>query len=138
MDNKTILEIGKKISTFLKQEYPNIHLDIKQLRSEFGFKMELTGVEKDKLKDLENKNTKLSLSYGFTQNIVGMEFEGIRGSKRLNHKIVGFKPANHKYPIITVDTNSGSSYKLGPDHVKKQLGGDKLINRKSNLDKLLK
>ncbi len=72
-----------------------------------------------------------------TQNIVGMEFESQINGKNTFHKITGFKTANRKYPIITKEKTTEGSYKFDVQTIKSKLGGEKLINRVGNLNKLL-
>ena len=136
MDIKIIDEIVSKIQDDLKEYDLKVDVNLSK-NSEFGFKIDVSGVEIGKLKELNARNKRMSLSYGFTQNIVGMEFENSRNGKLTIHRIVGFKTANRKYPIITTELSTGASYKFPIDQVRKKLGGDSQINRKSNLDKLL-
>ena len=140
MDIKIIDEIVSKIQDALKGYDLKVDVNLSK-NSEFGFKIDVSGVEIGKLKastlQLNARNKRMSLSYGFTQNIIGMEFENSRNGKLTIHKIVGFKTANRKYPIITTELSTGASYKFPIDQVRKKLGGDSQINRKSNLDKLL-
>lgn len=136
MDIKIIDEIVSKIQDVLKEYDLKVDVNLSK-NSEFGFKIDVSGVEIGKLKELNARNKRMSLSYGFTQNIVGMEFENSRNGKLTIHRIVGFKTANRKYPIITTELSTGASYKFPIDQVRKKLGGDSQINRKSNLDKLL-
>lgn len=136
MDIKVIDEIIGKIQDALKGYDLKVDVNLSK-NSEFGFKIDVSGVEIGKLKELNARNKRMSLSYGFTQNIVGMEFENSRNGKLTIHRIVGFKTANRKYPIITTELSTGASYKFPIDQVRKKLGGDSQINRKSNLDKLL-
>jgi len=68
---------------------------------------------------------------GFTQNIIGMKFQGNGGEMT----IIDIKTKNRKYPVIA-EGKSGT-FKYSADHVKKLIGGDKIINRNANLDKLL-
>lgn len=136
MDIKIIDEIVNKIQDALKGYDLKVDVNLSK-NSEFGFKIDVSGVEIGKLKELNARNKRMSLSYGFTQNIVGMEFENSRNGKLTIHRIVGFKTANRKYPIITTELSTGASYKFPIDQVRKKLGGDSQINRKSNLDKLL-
>jgi hypothetical protein len=137
MDNKQIEEVIRTINESLKK-YPDIKFDITSMKNDiYGFKLEVEGVELGKLKDLENKNLRLSLSYGFPQNIVGMEFQSSNKSGQLRtHRIVEFKTANRSYPIITTELSSGNSYKFSPSTVKTKLGGNNLINRNANIKKL--
>jgi hypothetical protein len=85
------------------------------------------------------KNEKVSSIYegicrrlGFTQNVIGMTFQGTTGEMI----ITDIKTKNRKYPVIA-QTQSGTCYKYSVDHIKRLIGGDKLINRNANLDKLL-
>jgi len=143
MDVRIIDEIVNKIQDALKGYDLKVDVNLSK-NSEFGFKIDVSGVEIGKLKELNAgshqrhaRNKRMSLSYGFTQNIIGMEFENSRNGKLTIHRIVGFKTANRKYPIITTELSTGASYKFPIDQVRKKLGGDSQINRKSNLDKLL-
>jgi hypothetical protein len=70
---------------------------------------------------------------GFTQNIIGMQFHGTNGV----YEITDIKTKNRKYPVIALSVSSGTSYKFSADHIKRLIGGDKIINRNANLDKLL-
>jgi hypothetical protein len=70
---------------------------------------------------------------GFTQNIIGMQFHGTNGV----YEITDIKTKNRKYPVIALSVSSGTSYKFSADHIKKLIGGDKIVNRNANLDKLL-
>ena len=85
------------------------------------------------------KNEKVNSIYesicsrlGFTQNIIGMTFQGNTGEMI----ITDIKTKNRKYPVIAQAKN-GTSYKYSVDSIKRLIGGDKLINRNANLNKLL-
>lgn len=69
---------------------------------------------------------------GFTQNVVGMKFHGKNGI----YEITDIKPRNSSYPVIA-KASTGESYKYSVAHIKKLIGGDKIINRNANLDKLI-
>ena len=69
---------------------------------------------------------------GFTQNVIGMTFQGNTGEMT----ITDIKTKNRKYPVIA-QTKSGTSYKYSVDSIKRLIGGDNLINRNANLEKLL-
>jgi hypothetical protein len=103
----------------------------------YEFKINISGIDNSKAEKIDEVNTALSKHYGFTQNIVGMEFESITNGVKKIHVIVGFKKANRKYPILTNELTTNSGYKFEVASVKKKLGGDKLINRFANLDKLI-
>lgn len=81
-------------------------------------------------KTLEN----LCKKVGFKQNVIGMEF--ISGGYK--NKIVSIKTRNSKYPVIVERTigNKVKSYKYPVISIKSELGGDKGINRRANLNKL--
>jgi hypothetical protein len=68
---------------------------------------------------------------GFTQNIIGMKFMGNGGEMT----IIDIKTKNRKYPVIA--QGKTGTFKYSVEHVKRCIGGDKLINRNANLDKLL-
>lgn len=70
---------------------------------------------------------------GFTQNIIGMQFQGKNGI----YEIVDIKTRNRKYPVIAESKTDGKMYKYSAAHVKSLIGGDKIINRNANLDKLI-
>lgn len=76
---------------------------------------------------------KICKRLGFTQNIIGMQFQGINGV----YEIVDIKTRNRKYPVIAESKSDGKMYKYTVSHIKKLIGGDKIINRNANLDKLI-
>ena len=71
-------------------------------------------------------------SLGFTQDVVGMSFI----SRGIPHEIIDIKTRNRKYPIIA-KTKDGKQYKFSVSSIKTLIGGDKIINRNANLDKLV-
>jgi hypothetical protein len=115
----------------------NIEYKVEKSEITYGFKVNISALDKSMISKINEDNTRLSKHYGFTQNIVGMEFESINNGIKEIHCITGFKTSYRKYPILTKGLVSNSNYKFDPATVKKKLGGDKLINRFSNLDKLL-
>jgi hypothetical protein len=70
---------------------------------------------------------------GFTQNIIGMRFSGTNGV----YEIVDIKTKNRTYPIIAKSLTGAKTYKYSVDQIKRLIGGDKIINRNANLDKLI-
>ena len=70
---------------------------------------------------------------GFTQNIIGMRFHGTNGI----YEIVDIKTKNRTYPIIAKSLTGAKTYKYSVDQIKRLIGGDKIINRNANLDKLI-
>ncbi len=87
----------------------------------------------EKSEKVTNLNTSVCKRYGFTQNILGMTFEGKNGTM----KIIDIKTRNRSYPIIAECLQNGKSYKYSATDIKQRLGGDKIINRNANLDKLV-
>ena len=116
-------------------ETENLKLDIGNISfstTQVNLKISLQEVDNPKI---DVQNTLLSKKYGFTQNIVGMEFTS--GLTSGNFKIVGFKTQNRKYPILAERVSDGQSFKFPASHILKYLGGNKLINREANLKNLL-
>jgi hypothetical protein len=70
---------------------------------------------------------------GFTQNIIGMRFNGTNGI----YEIVDIKTKNRTYPIIAKSLTGAKMYKYSVNQIKALIGGDKIINRNANLDKLI-
>ena len=70
---------------------------------------------------------------GFTQNIIGMRFHGTNGI----YEIVDIKTKNRTYPIIAKSLTGAKMYKYSVNQIKNLIGGDKIINRNANLDKLI-
>ena len=70
---------------------------------------------------------------GFTQNIIGMQFNGTNGV----YEIVDIKTKNRTYPIIAKSLTGAKMYKYSVNQIKSLIGGDKIINRNANLDKLI-
>jgi len=117
----------------LVEERENIKIDFKLMNqnlSKVDFNMSITSLDFDP--KIEKLNHNLSVRYGFTQNIVGMDF---------NHPRLGLveiteiKTKNRKYPII--GQSEKGYYKFTTSQIKSYLGGDKLINRNKNLELLL-
>ena len=86
----------------------------------------------DKTEKVDNVFKSMCNRLGFTQNIIGMKFEGPNGV----YEIIDIQTKNRKYPVIAI-APSGTRYKYSVDHIKKLIGGDKIINRNANLDKLI-
>jgi hypothetical protein len=70
---------------------------------------------------------------GFTQNIIGMQFYGTNGV----YEIIDIKTKNRTYPIIGKSISNDKTYKYSVNQIKALIGGDKIINRNANLDKLI-
>ena len=127
------------IETFIQEqlksveERENIKIDFKLIGenlSKVDYKVSITSLDFDP--KIEKINHNLSVRYGFTQNIVGMDF---------NHPKLGLvqiteiKTKNRKYPII--GQSEKGYYKFTTSQIKSYLGGYKLINRNKNLELLL-
>lgn len=97
------------------------------------YKSGMTVTSLENSEKVDNVFLKISQRLGFTQNIIGMTFTGTTCGEVT---ITDIKLKNFKYPIIGT-TKGGKSYKFTTDQVKRYLGGDKIINRNANLDKLL-
>jgi uncharacterized Zn finger protein len=69
---------------------------------------------------------------GFTQDIVGMSFD--QGG--ITFEVTEIKTRNRKYPVIAKN-KAGKSYKFTVEVVKRLMGGDKIVNRNANLEKLV-
>jgi hypothetical protein len=76
----------------------------------------------------------ISKRFGFTQNIIGMQFNGRNGI----YEIIDIKTRSKKYPIIAKSLSTGQQFKYSVASIKTLIGGDKIINRNANLDKLIK
>jgi hypothetical protein len=86
----------------------------------------------DKSEKVEKVYESICRKLGFTQNIIGMKFD----SNGMIYEITDIKTSNRKYPVIALSPK-GNSFKYSVDHIKRLIGGDKIINRNKNLDKLL-
>ena len=131
---KSITNELKPYIDLIKSQY-GLEVNISASFTDVSFKINIEGKEFDTERS-KMLNMNISQSLGFTQDIVGMEFEQLESK----FKITGYKTANRKYPIIAtqiIGKKIGQSYKFTIDQVKKCLGGDKIINRLSNLEKLV-
>jgi len=90
-----------------------------------------TLVKSEKVSDVFES---ISKRFGFTQNIIGMQFN----SKNGVYEIIDIKTRSRKYPIIAKSLSTGQQFKYSVASMKALIGGDKIINRNANLDKLIK
>lgn len=111
------------------------------VKIDFGFSTNYTGITfSGSIQDNESieKEKALNLSacrrIGFTQNIVGITFNSPNTPGPF--RVTGIQTKNRKYPVIAENLVNGKSYKFSVNSIKKALGGDQLINRISNLEKL--
>jgi hypothetical protein len=131
-----ILQIQNKIKEAIAQieKDENVKIDFGTLSfnpQKYSTSMTVSTLEKSER--VESVLERTCRSIGFTQNVIGMGFD-FRGDK---YEITDIKTKNRKYPVIAVETRTKKSYKFSVDTIKKTLGGDKLINRNKNLDKLI-
>lgn len=87
----------------------------------------------DKTEKVKGVYESICRRLGFTQDVVGMKFMGKTG---VIMEIIDIKTRNSKYPVIA-KTSDGKQYKYAVSQIKRYIGGDKIINRNSNLDKLI-
>lgn len=134
MDKNRVIQISDKIRKALLDisESEGVQISIGPISfSQTSFTTKITGIEDG---NLDKSNLLMSKRYGFTQNIVGMQFE----SKFGKFIIDGFKPSNRKYPVLATRVSDGKQYKFKKDSILEYLGGNSIINRKSNLKDLLR
>jgi hypothetical protein len=130
--NKIQAKINKAIASIAAEENITIKFDVISFNSAYyTTRMKVTTL--DKSDEASNVHTEICKLLGFTQNILGMTFEGKNGTMR----IYDIKKRNRKYPIIAESLSDGRSYKFTKEHVRTKLGGDTQINRTANLDKLV-
>jgi hypothetical protein len=137
MTRDKALSITDQIKELLKNlaETENLKLDLGNISfssTQLNLKISFQDLDSSKL---DAQNTLLSKRYGFTQNIVGMEFTSNLTTGKF--VVTGFKTQNRKYPILAERVSDGTSYKFSASHILKDLGGNKLINREANLKNLL-
>lgn len=132
MDKNKSLRIKEKLEEFLKsieleEEVSFLVKNFNHTSVDCSFEFSF----KTKNDEVDKIETELCKSVGFTQNVIGEVFKHVG----IDYTITGIKKRNRKYPVIA--NSKGTNYKFTVDYIKRQLGGDKLINRKANLEKLL-
>lgn len=110
----------------VKIEFGSIRFNVAQYSTQMSVKT------LDKTEKVDSALKSMCVKLGFTQNIIGMQFHDSNGI----YEIIDIHTRNRKYPIIAKAPN-GTSYKYSANHVKKLIGGDKIINRNANLEKLI-
>lgn len=129
--NKVQAKIKAAIAQIEKEESVSISFgSIKYNSAYYSASMKVITTEKSERVDSIYEG--ICRKLGFTQNVIGMTFQGNTGEMT----ITDIKTKNRKYPVIA-QAKSGTCYKYSVDHIKRLIGGDKLINRNANLDKLL-
>jgi hypothetical protein len=125
-------KIKRAIAQIEKEE--NVKIDFGSISYNaafYGSKMTVKTLEKT---DTVSKTYEtICKRMGFTQNIIGMQFTGTNGV----YEITEIKTRNRTYPVIAKSLSSGKSYKYSVNQIKSLIGGDKIINRNANLDKLV-
>jgi hypothetical protein len=83
--------------------------------SQYGVKMTVktTAQDESTVKAVDSVNTRMSRSYGFSENVIGKTFVGNKTGDI--HTITEFKTRNRKYPIIS--TCNGRGYKHTPTQI---------------------
>lgn len=134
MTREKALSISEKVKKALLEieKEENITFDYKSLSfTSVSINMSISANEGG---DQQSEyNLKLSKKYGFSQNIIGMEFTSMSGI----FIIESFKTRNRKYPIIARRKIDGKQYKFHISSVLKYLGGHSIVNRNANLRELL-
>ena len=110
----------------VKIEFGSVRYNVAQYSTQMSVKT------LEKTESVDNVFKSLCARLGFTQNIIGMKFESTGGL----YEIVDIQTKNRKYPIIAVSPK-GTRFKYSVTHIKKLIGGDKIINRNANLEKLI-
>lgn len=135
INDKRIKIIQSKIKKALAQieAEENVSIEFGSARFNVAYYITTMTVKtKDKSDSVENAYKAVCQRLGFTQNIIGMKFHSSNGI----YEIVDIQTKNRKYPVIAV-APGGNRYKYSVAHIKKLIGGDKIINRNANLDKLI-
>lgn len=136
IDKVKIREIQKQLSKAIEkiEKDNNVKIDFGSISynsAYYSTKMKVTSTEKSE--KVSGVFEAICKRLGFTQNIIGMQFQGKNGL----YEIVDIKTRNRKYPVITESKVDGKMYKYTVNHIKSLIGGDKIINRNANLDKLI-
>jgi hypothetical protein len=86
--------------------------------SMYSTKMTVTTTAQDNstVQAVDSVNTRMSQSYGFTENIIGKKFMSTSGELTISE----FKTRNRKYPIITT-SEDGRSFKHTVEQIKLRL-----------------
>lgn len=134
--NSKISTLQEKIKSAIEQiakeenvkiEFGTISFNVSQYRTT----MTVTTLEKNE--KIDSVQATICRGLGFTQNVIGMTFKSSSG----DFKIIDIKTKNRKYPVIAENVRTGQRYKWSTDQIKRLIGGDKIINRNANLDKLI-
>lgn len=136
IDTDKINKIQSKIKLALEKIEKDENVKISFGNCSYNAAYYKSGMKVSSLDDnekVDNVFLKVSQRLGFTQNIIGMTFTGVTCGEVT---ITDIKLRSPKFPILGVN-KQGKSYKFTTEQVKRYIGGDKIINRNANLDKLL-
>ena len=136
IDENKIKKIQDKLKAAILQieKEENIKIDFGSISYNKAFytsKMTVKTLEKNEV--VGDVYKAICRRLGFTQNIIGMRFNGTNGV----YEIVDIKTKNRTYPIIAKSLTGAKMYKYSVNQIKALIGGDKIINRNANLDKLI-
>lgn len=124
-------KIKKAIAQIEKDENVKIVFGSCRYNSAF-YQTQMKVSTNEKTEKVKDVFTNICKMLGFTQNIIGMKFDGPSGV----YEIIDIKTRNRKYPIIA-KTEAGKQFKYSVEDIKRRIGGDKIINRNANIEKLL-
>lgn len=124
-------KIKKAIEKIELEEKVSINFGAATYNSAY-FKSTMTVRTLEKTQASDDVYKRLCFRLGFTQNIIGMKFHGKNGI----YEIVDVVTKNRKYPVIAKNPD-GKQFKYTVVQIKSLIGGDKIINRNANLDKLV-
>jgi len=140
MDKSKVESIQIKIKKALEiiEKEENIKISFGTIRyNRFSYNSSVKIISLEDTDEIESFNESICKSLGFTQNIVGMTFEKKSDNIMKSYIITEVIKRNRKYPIITKSIQDGKSYKFPVESVRSLLGGDKIINRNYNLNKIV-
>jgi hypothetical protein len=134
--NSKIDQIQSKIKAAIAkiEKEENVKIEFGSIRynsAKYNTTMSVSTLEKNE--KVDNIYLSLCKSVGFTQNVIGMQFDGRNGT----YEVIDIHLKNRKYPVIAKSLKDGKEYKYQVSHIKRLIGGDKIINRNANLDKLI-
>lgn len=135
INESKINRVQNKLKSFISQleKEENIKINFGNIRYNSAFyttSIKVTSLEKSE--KVSNVLEGVCKKFGFTQNIIGMKFNYNNDV----YEIIDIKTRSPKYPIIA-KSSDGRQWKFSPSRIKILIGGDKIVNRNANLDKLI-
>ena len=124
-------KIKSDIEKVLEKHKLNSKISTKDMSSLLCINIVITK-ESTEIDNIE-EDTRLSKSFGFSQNIIGKEFIG---SRQKRYRIVQIKTRNPRYPIIAMDLSTERLYKFPVANIKEKIN-NAMLNRIENLKNLL-